>query len=441
VLGALGLASREPGRYGPAELELLEPIAGQLAVALRNADLYAEVAASQRRLEAIVGGIGDGVFVTDPDGRISLWNAAAERLLGYSAAEVLGRRWQEVVHGRGADGLSLEDSSRGLIATLRERGVAHAEAQFLTRQGGELWVSVAIATLTVDDARHWVLVFRDISAYKEVERLKSDFVATVSHELRTPLASIKGYAATLLQRRDRLPPEIRDEYLAIINAEANRLNALVSDLLAVARLERGEVRLERVPTALAPIAHRVAERVARTERDAETLDGTTRYAGPSAAGDGAAHSASDAPSHRVEVAVPADLLALAAPDRLEQVVGNLVENAVKYSPRGGTIRIEGGTRDLATVYLAVADDGVGIPADRQDEVFQPFARVENVLTRETEGAGLGLYICQQLVERMGGTITLASEPGRGTTVTVSLEAAAASDTFTGLRSHASGPSS
>jgi signal transduction histidine kinase len=130
------------------------------------------------------------------------------------------------------------------------------------------------------------------------------------------------------------------------------------------------------------------------------------------------------------VDVPPDLAALSAPDRLEQVVTNLVENAIKYSPRGGTIRITAGTRGGAAVYLAVADEGIGIPEERQGELFRPFARVEHVLTQETQGAGLGLYICKQLVERMGGTITLASAPGRGTTVTVTLARSEASTVIT-----------
>jgi len=271
--------------------------------------------------------------------------------------------------------------------------MGNSELRMTTLQGEELWVSLSTSTVEVGEQRHRIFVFRDISAYKEVERLKSDFVSTVSHELRTPLASIKGYAATLLQRGARLPNNVRDEYLAIINHEADRLNGLVSDLLDVARLEQRQVRVEQRPTPLAPIARRVVDLArARTDR------------------------------HRLELAVPPDLVAQAAPDRLEQVLTNLVENALKYSPRGGTVRVEGRRVD-GHVALAVVDEGIGIAPERQGELFRPFARLESTLTRETEGAGLGLYICKQLVERMGGTIALASAPGRGTTVTVILAAA------------------
>ncbi len=404
LLGALSLASREPGRYGAAEIEVLELVAGQLAVAVRNADLYAEILASEQRLETIVAGIADGVFLTDPAGRIAVWNQAAERLLGYPAAEALGRPWPEIIRGLDARGRPLLAAVREAAAALRQgERVVHDEALLITRDGTERWVSLSVSLLTMNHGRHWAVVFRDISAYKELDRRKSDFVATVSHELRTPLASIKGYAATLLQRGDRLPPEVRAEYLQIINDEANRLNALVSDLLEVARLERGEVQPELVPTALAPLAARVADRVARAQR--------------------AAASAAAAPRHRFVVAVPPDLWAIAAPARLEQVLTNLVENAVKYSPLGGAIVIEGGQRGPETVYLAVTDEGIGIAADRQAELFRPFARVEHALTRATEGVGLGLYICKLLIERMGGTIALASVPDRGTTVTVTLAAA------------------
>jgi two-component system phosphate regulon sensor histidine kinase PhoR len=439
VLGALGLASRERDRYGPAELEVLEPIAEQLAVALRNADLYAEVVAGQDRLEAVVGGIADGVLVADPSGRITLWNPAAERLLGYRAADVLGRSWSAVIQGHDPSGQPL---AAAVEAWQQADGLVYADAQFVTHDGAELWVSVSLAPLAVADERHWVMVFRDVSTAKQVEQLKSDFVATVSHELRTPLASIKGYAATLLQRRDRLPPEVRDDYLTIINDEANRLNALVSDLLQVARLERGEVQLEDVPTALLPIVERVVARCVQSRAATNGVGpsqplGTGPLPRPNnggslasgyAAGWGGeswetAGDGGEATVPRLVVGVPPDLAALAAPDRLEQVVANLVENAVKYSPRGGTIRITAGPRGAETVYLTVSDEGIGIPEERQGELFRPFARVEHVLTQATQGAGLGLYICKQLVERMGGTIALASAAGRGTTVTVTLSAA------------------
>lgn len=404
LLGALSLASREPGRYGAAEIEVLELVAGQLAVAVRNADLYAESVASEQRLETIIAGIADGVFLTDPAGRIAVWNHAAERLLGYPAAEALGRPWQEIIRGLDARGRPLLAAVREAAAALRQgERFVHDEALLITRDGAERWVSLSVSLLTMNHGRHWAVVFRDISAYKELDRRKSDFVATVSHELRTPLASIKGYAATLLQRGDRLPPAVRAEYLQIINDEANRLNALVSDLLEVARLERGEVQPALGPTALAPLAARVADRLARAPQDAAKTDAP--------------------PRHRIDVIVPPDLWAIAAPVHLEQVLTNLVENAVKYSPEGGTIVIEGGRRGPETVYLAVTDEGIGIAADRQAELFRPFARVEHAITRATEGAGLGLYICKQLVERMGGTIALTSVPDRGTTVTVTLAAA------------------
>ncbi|HZS01337.1 MAG TPA: ATP-binding protein [Chloroflexota bacterium] len=457
LLGALGLASRERDRYGPAELEVLAPIVEQLAVALRNVELYTEVVASQRRLETIVGGIADGVLVADPSDRITLWNPAAERLLGFHAADVLGRPWPMVIQGRDASGQPLAAAA---TAWQQAHTVTYADAQFVTHDGAELWVSVSLAPLAVADERHWVMVFRDISAYKQVEQLKSDFVATVSHELRTPLASIKGYAATLLQRRDRLPPQAQDDYLTIINDEANRLNALVTDLLQVARLERGEVRLEAVPTVLLPIVQRVVTRFVHAQGatngvaplpapgsaespparpsglgerslvplDAEPgspQDGESANPSPNSPQD---WGAEDAPGNgaaalpRLVVAVPPDLVARAAPDRLEQVIANLIENAIKYSPRGGTVRVTAGPRGADTVSLAVSDEGIGIPEERQGELFRPFARVEHVLTQQTQGAGLGLYICKQLVERMGGTIALASAPGRGTTVTVTLPA-------------------
>lgn len=396
VLGALALVSRVPRQYGPEEVALLEPIADQLAVAIHNADLYAQVVASQRRLATIIAGIAEGVLVLDEAGRVALWNAAAERLLGLPAARALGQPWQAVLRGTDAAGRPLADPTSALAEAIAAGRAATVEVRVEPLPEQVCWLSVSLAPVEVDQGRHLALTCRDVSAYKAVEQLKSDFVATVSHELRTPLASIKGYAATLRQRRSRLPASVQEEYLTIINEEADRLNTLVNELLDVARLERGVAAIACQPVALAPLVARAVELVrVRTDQ------------------------------HTFAVDVPAELQVLAAPDRLEQVLTNLLDNARKYSPRGGTIRVAAAAEPPDAVTLLVADEGVGIPPERQAELFRPFVRVENVLTRQTEGAGLGLYISRQLVERMGGRIALRSAPGAGTTVLVTLRAAPA----------------
>ncbi|MBX5492019.1 MAG: GAF domain-containing protein [Chloroflexi bacterium] len=394
VLGAVALVGREPRQYGPEDVALLEPIADQLAVALQNADLYSEVVASQRRLATIIAGIAEGVLVLDETGRVALWNAAAERLLGLPAAEALGQPWQAALRGADAAGRPLADAASALAQAIATGRAATLEVRAEPAPGQACWLSVSLAPVCVDQGQHLALTCRDVSAYKAVEQLKSDFVATVSHELRTPLASIKGYAATLRQRHDQLPAATQEEYLTIINEEADRLNALVGELLDVARLERGTASIACQPVALAPLVARAVE-LARVRTD----------------------------RHTFVVDVPAELRVLAAPDRLEQVLTNLLDNARKYSPQGGAIRVAAAPAPLDAVTVTVTDEGIGIPPERQAELFRPFARVENVLTRQTEGAGLGLYICRQLVERMGGHISLHSAPGAGTTVIVTLRAA------------------
>ncbi|HLI29161.1 MAG TPA: ATP-binding protein [Chloroflexota bacterium] len=395
VLGALALVSRVPRQYGPEEVALLEPVADQLAVAIHNADLYAQVVAGQQRLATIIAGVAEGVLVLDTAGQVALWNAAAERLLGLPAAQALGRPWSAVLRGTDAAGRPLADPASALAQAIAAGRAATVEVRVEPLPGQVCWLSVSLAPVEVDQGHHLALTCRDVSAYKAVEQLKSAFVATVSHELRTPLASIKGYAATLRQRRAQLPATVQEEYLTIINEEADRLNALVNELLDVARLERGVAAIACQPVALAPLVARAVELMrVRTDR------------------------------HAFVAEVPAGLYVLAAPDRLEQVLTNLLDNARKYSPRGGTIRVTAAAEPPDAVTLVVADEGIGIPPERQAELFRPFARVENVLTRQTEGAGLGLYISRQLVERMGGRIALRSAPGAGTTVLVTLRAAA-----------------
>lgn len=396
ILGVLAVeAIGAPRAWTADEVALVESVAGEAAVALTNARLYAEVLDGQRRLAGLIAGIGEGVLVVDPGGRVTLWNAAAERLLGRPAAAAIGQPWQALLTGRDAAGEAVAAPGSALARALAG-GAAVSELDLQLDGAAEdgPWLGLSLAPLELPDGRHWIVACRDVSTYKAVEQLKADFVATVSHELRTPLASIKGYAATLLQHHRRLPAATQAEYLQIVNQEADRLNAMVTELLDVARLERGQTRVECVPTALAPLSERVAELARMRAED-----------------------------QRITVAVPAAVQVEAAPDRLAQVLTNLVDNAVKYSRAGGAVRISA-EQHAGTVVLAVSDEGVGIPLDRQAELFHPFVRVENVLTRQTEGAGLGLYISRQLVERMGGHIELTSAPGVGTTVTVTLRAAA-----------------
>jgi signal transduction histidine kinase len=240
-----------------------------------------------------------------------------------------------------------------------------------------------------------VYAFRDITFERRLEESKSDFIATVSHELRTPMTAVLGAATTLLRHDLDLTPEQRRELAEMIASQAQRLSNVTDEILLATSLDRDDVRLE---TGRVDVAAVVRETIGAL--------------------------ASNLPE-RVEVElVLADVgAAIGDRDRIQQVLVNLIDNAVKYSPDGGAIRVSTARVDSSRVRIAVADEGIGIAPAEQERVFEKFYRVDPSLTRGPSGTGLGLYICRGLVERMGGHLAVSSEAGSGSTFTLDLAAA------------------
>jgi signal transduction histidine kinase len=225
-----------------------------------------------------------------------------------------------------------------------------------------------------------------VQALRELDRLKSELLSTVSHELRTPLASIKGYAGTLLRDDVEWDDATRGEFLQIIDEESDRLGELIEDLLQMSQIEAGILRVEPVPTRLP----RMAQRVAKKAR-------------------------SNASGHHINVAFPGDFPEVRAdPRRLEQVLRNLVENAVKYSPDGGTVTVRGDVVGGEAV-ISISDEGIGIAPEDLGRVFDRFYRADGQAVRRAGGTGLGLSICQGIVQMHGGRIWADSDPGAGST--------------------------
>ncbi|MCL4535548.1 MAG: ATP-binding protein, partial [Bacteroidetes bacterium] len=300
--------------------------------------------------------------------------------------------------------LAAEDQVLGSLALYSRRGgvFSPSEMQLLRNLANQ-------ATLAILNAR----LFREASlagAWRELNRLKTEFVARASHQLRTPLTVIKSLAETLLRRDVRLSSRERREFLEGIDRAADRLTRLVADLLAVTRFESGKLELRAGPLPLPAVVERVVAEFRRnTSRD-----------------------------FTVSIA-PKLPFVFADPDRVEDVLSNLISNAVKYSPGGGTIVVDlrpADGRSLppevglsgrqgespAFVVVSVTDGGVGIAAADQFRLFQPFSRIDNPVTRSTAGAGLGLYICKTYLEAMHGAIWVVSEPGRQTTFSFCLPA-------------------
>jgi PAS domain S-box-containing protein len=369
--GVLAVYQRRPRAWREEEVEALTALAGNTSSVLANAELYQRVALERERSYAILSNIADGIVAVDREGAVVLWNTAAEQITGVPAVSALGRIPLEVIQ---------RDLSGGDEAARGERLVP------VRRGADEVWLSLTEAVMR-DPAgvvAGRIFAFRDVSGERRVEQMKSDFVSTVSHELRAPLTSIYGFAETLLRSDVLFGEEERETFLGYIASEAQRLTTIVDTLLSVARLDAGDLQVE-----LAPIDVRAVVNEVITSAEETSANG-----------------------HRFVVDVPDEPLAASADaEKLRQVLANLVDNAVKFSPEGATVTVEA-RRAGGAVEVRVVDQGIGVPADERERIFRKFHRAERG-GRGQPGTGLGLFIARGLVAAMGGRIWVDSAEGNG----------------------------
>jgi PAS domain S-box-containing protein len=374
VAAAVTFAAAESGRrFTEDDLRLAEELARRAAVAIENARLYSEVeerAQAARVLEAV----GDGVFLVDAQGRIRLWNAAATTITGLTRGDVLDRPAAEAIPGWASV------AERVPISQLAEPVTSESVPLDLGHR--ELWLSVSGVGFTEGT----VYAFRDLTEERALEAMRQDLVATVSHELRTPLAAIYGSALTLRREDIDLEEALRQKLLEIIEEESSRLAEIVNDLLLASQLDTGRlhVRIERCDAE--ELARGVVE-AARTHLP---------------------------PDFQVELEPLSEPIRAVAADteQLRQVLDNVLENAVKYSPNGGTVSLRlspAGTH----LRFAVADRGLGIPVAERSRIFEKFYRLDPGMSRGIGGTGLGLYICRELVRRVDGRIWVEPNGDQG----------------------------
>jgi two-component system phosphate regulon sensor histidine kinase PhoR len=343
--------------------------------------------AEKERLEAVLASMVEGVLVLE-GGRIVLANPRARELLT-AWREVEGRRPLEVIRHAEIDAALTE------AATSREPVVREL---VLGDAGGRTLLMHAVAFPPGDEPTGTVAVFHDVSDIRKLEQVRRDFIANASHELRTPLTSIRGFADTLLS--SDLSKEEAEPYLEVIVRNAERLGNLIEDLLALSRIESRKVPLRLAPVDVAHVCRTLASDLApRLAEAGLTLELDTDDAEP----------------------------AWADRQAVEQVVSNLLENAVKYTDRGGHIRVAV-QADQGRLRVRVEDDGIGIPEADQSRIFERFYRVDKARSRALGGTGLGLSIVKHLVQAMGGEITVESEVGRGSCFQFSLPLAAGATT-------------
>ncbi|MDD4890126.1 MAG: ATP-binding protein [Phycisphaerae bacterium] len=363
-----------------AVAQTLNDMAGQLDQKIRT------VTSHQMQQAAILASMNEGVIAVDPDGRLLSMNDAAGAPLSIQSASVGQRLLHEVVRNSQLDALVREVLADG----------GPAEAEISVRAGWDERIVQVHATVLRDPEERSIgalLVFNDVTRLRRLERVRQDFVANVSHELKTPITSIKGFVETLREGAIDEPEEAK-RFLEIIASQSDRLNSIIEDLLALSRIEE-EAQRKEIPLSPGTLEPVIRDAVALHQARAE------------------------AKGVAIEVDAPADLSARVNGPLLEQAIANLLDNAIKYSDTGSAIRIVA-ARDGENVTVSVQDHGCGIPAEHLPRLFERFYRVDKARSRQLGGTGLGLSIVKHIIAAHGGSVSVTSTPGEGSTFTIHL---------------------
>ena len=335
-----------------------------------------ELHAQRSRMEAVLDGMIEGLVVLDSVGRIVRVNRAAESLFGFSRMMAGGTLLEAVRHHEVA-----------AVATRAAASTTGIEHEVRIEQPVPRILQISAVSLRNTAGAHSgvVLVFHDVTQLRKLEAMRQDFVANVSHELRTPLSLIKSAAETLIDG-GKNDPAITARFLEIIDKHASRLTQLIDELLLLARLDSGRIELKKGAVKVRSAAQ-------------EALDDATFPA--------------TAREMSLKNEVPETLVADADVSQLRHVFSNLIDNAVKYGRRGGTVVVTGRENGGAAIEICVRDDGPGIPAEAKARVFERFYRVDKARSREQGGTGLGLSIVKNVVQAHGGDVRVESEIGKG----------------------------
>ncbi|WP_119068837.1 GAF domain-containing protein [Aggregatilinea lenta] len=414
VLGVMMLYRERPGAFSEDHLRLASAAANQVANAMNNAELYSLIRDQAERLAtllrqeqveatksgAILDSVADGVIVADPEGHVIVFNSTAERILGRNAGQAMRSDLVTFAETLGVNTqLWVEAIAGWMNAPASYRPGDFLDERIELDDGRVL--SVRFSPVTMEDQfLGTVGVFRDITRDVEVDRLKSEFVATVSHELRTPMTSIKGYADLLLLGAAGAISDQQQHFLETIKHNADRLSILVNDLLDISRIDQGRVELRFGAVDLNELLCSVSDHLrGRIEDEKRPMNVSVRL------------------PEGESLPIWGDY------DKMAQVFTNLADNAFNYTPDGGQITLAT-TYDLqaGNVTVAITDTGIGIAPDLGERIFERFNRGDEGQDRvmNTPGTGLGLAIVREFVTMHHGRIWYESQPEKGTTFFVEL---------------------
>ena len=405
IVGVLILNSPHPNAFGAETQRIMLIITGQIAVAIENARLYGEVRKTKEYLEDLVARAGDAIFTLDSDHMILSWNAGAETIFKREKQEMLGESLYSLL-------------PESMLPTLREKiqsildseNIITIESGLDQENGKTIRVTITLSPILVADGDVVGVsgIAKDISKRRELEdelrelnEAKSNFVSTVSHELRTPVTSIKSLTEVLSHEMNSLSEDGVARYLNIINEECDRLAEMISGLLDLQKLSAGKLEADLKPIRMVEIV----------KHETELFSGIAAKNGIELTAD------SSEPDHMTAV--------MGDRGHLLRILSNLLSNAVKYASSGGRINIRL-SRESKNVKLTVADNGIGIPDDQKEKVFDKFYRVENSETRNESGSGLGLAITKELVALHNGQIWVENGQSGGCSFNVLIPAAESS---------------
>ncbi len=383
AIGVLMVANkRRQMPFSEEDRRILEILARQSASVIAGAQIYIELRERTEQLERAFESVSAGVILVNNNGKVGLVNhTALQAFCGGTDKNVIGKPFTQVVQ---------HDKVRSILMTaLAEKTELTDEVEIYEPEERIYRVETSLVRDEQGNPIGIIALFSDITEIRRLERMKTEFVSTVSHELRTPLTSIKGFIATLLEDREGyFDAETRYEFYQIIDQETDRLRRLIEDLLNLSRIERG--------VALQPHWQRVdlgkvIDRVLTIQR-------------------------SYTDKHQLVDDIPELLPPIVADeDKIDGILTNLVNNAIKYSPNGGEVRVRA-VREDNSILISVQDQGIGIPKDKLAKIFEKFERIDTKETRAAGGTGIGLYLVKHLVELHEGQIWAESEgPGKGST--------------------------
>ncbi len=391
VLGVMNVAADDPQELRGANLELLTAIGRYLGVAIDGALSFATTLKERATLRSVMESMVDGLILVDTEGKITYWNPRASEFLGIAGSSATGKPAMGIARRIAMGSTQPERVSEQLAeAFLHFEEFPVIEYELLRPTNRTVQSLLFPIVGDRSEALGFGITLRDVTREKESDRMKLQLLSTVSHELRTPLASIKGFASTLLRQDVRWDEKTQQDFVQIIDEESDRLSELVDNLLDMSRIEAGTLRIEKEQVQLCTLLTDVIE--------------TTRL-----------HS----DRHTFVLEAPPIPPVIADPRRVRQVVHNLLQNAIKYSPKGGkiTVLVE---METNRVIVHVTDQGIGIPKAQQRRIFDRFFQVDSASTRVSGGSGLGLAISKSIIEAHGGQMWFGSEPGQGSTFSFAL---------------------